>query len=87
MKIGAIMQACRERAELSQEEMALRLERSQGYISKVERGKTVPDFVTVLKWSEETKSSEIMALYFFGIKAIRIADQIINQNAEVRNYA
>ncbi|WP_375104615.1 helix-turn-helix domain-containing protein [Paenibacillus sp. RS8] len=79
MKIGAIMQACRERANLSQEEMSFRIERSQGYVSKVESGKSIPDFPTVVNWAVETESREVVVAYLFGIDGIAIMQNLMSQ--------
>lgn len=79
------MQACRERASLSQEEMSYRLNRSQGYISKVESGKSIPDFPTVVNWATETESREVVVAYLFGIEGIRIMEHILRESPlEVR---
>ena len=77
MKFGAIMQACRERAGFSQEEMAVRLHRSQSCISKYEKDRKVPDMQTFLSWVETTGSKEVAVAFLCGMDGLGIMQNIL----------
>nr|WP_083858790.1 helix-turn-helix transcriptional regulator [Paenibacillus sp. OSY-SE] len=77
LKFGAIMQACRERAGLSQEEMAERLHRTQSCISKYENDHKVPDMPTMLRWVEVTGAKEVFVAFFCGMDGLSIMQNIM----------
>ncbi|BFH10669.1 helix-turn-helix domain-containing protein [Paenibacillus melissococcoides] len=78
MKFGAIMQACRERAGLSQEEMAARLNRTQSCISKLENDKKIPDMPTMLRWVEVTGAKEVLVAFFCGMDGMSIMQNVMS---------
>lgn len=84
IEIGTLMQACRERAELSQEQLADRLHRTQSFVSKVEKGRQTPDFPTVVSWAEETKSQEMIVAYLYRVEGMKFIQKMLNTNTEVR---
>lgn len=49
MKIGASIKKCRQRAGMSQEELARKAKLTQSYISNVEKGKPMPRAATLKK--------------------------------------
>lgn len=76
MKFGAIMQACRERAGLTQEEMAARLDRTQACISKFENDRKIPDMETMRNWAEVTGTPEVMVAYLYGMDGLEILQSL-----------
>lgn len=77
MKFGAIMQACRERAGLTQEEMATRLDRTQACISKYENDHKVPDMGTMLQWAEVTGAREVVVAFLYGMDGLSILQVVM----------
>ena len=77
MKIGAILQACRERAKLTQEEMAARLNRTQSCISKIERDHKLPDLPTLIEWLNITNAKEVFVAYLYGLDGLTILQNIL----------
>lgn len=77
MKIGAILQACRERAGFSQEEMAHRMNRTQPCISKFENDNKVPDASTFLDWFKHTNTQEVAVAFFMGVDGLTILQTLL----------
>ncbi len=71
------MQACRERAGLTQEQMAEKLHRTQACISKYENDHKVPDMPTMLKWVEATGAKEVVVAFLCGMDGLSIMQQIM----------
>ncbi len=71
------MQACRERAGLSQEQMAERLHRTQSCISKIEKDKKVPDMSTFLLWVEATGAKDVAVAFLCGMDGISIMQNVM----------
>lgn len=86
MKIGAIMQACRERAGLSQEELAEKLHRSRSCISKLENDKKTFDFQTVLAWVQTTGSQEVFVAFFCGMDGLSIMQNLLSVAGILMRY-
>lgn len=78
MRYGAILRACRERMGLSQEEMAFRLNRSQGTISKLEKDKVVLDMDTAREWADVTGAKEVLVAFICGVDGVSIMQNIMN---------
>lgn len=78
MKLGAILQACRERAGLTQEEMADRLNRSQSCVSKFEKDRKMPDLPTLIHWLNITNTKEVLVAYLCGMDGLAIMQHILN---------
>lgn len=76
LKFGAVFQAIRERAGLSQEELAALLHRTQPCISKYERDKKVPDFNTVLQWADLTNAREVVVAFIYGMDGVSILQNL-----------
>ncbi|WP_144940173.1 helix-turn-helix domain-containing protein [Paenibacillus sp. 32O-W] len=77
MKFGAIMRACRERAGLSQEEMAAHLHRTQSCISKLEQDHKVPDMPTMMAWMEVTGAREVLIAFLYGMDGLSIMQSLL----------
>ena len=77
MKLGAIMKACRERAELSQEELAHRMNRTQACISKFENDHKIPDALTFAEWFRQTNAQEVAIAFMYGVDGITILQQLL----------
>lgn len=77
MKLGALLKACRERAELSQEELAHRMNRTQACISKFEHDHKVPDAITLKNWGQYTNCPEVIVAFLYGMDGITILQQLL----------
>lgn len=77
MKIGAVLQAVRVRAGLTQEDLADKLHLSQSDISKIEKDRKFPQLDTLLKWIETTNAKEVLVAYLCGIDGITIMQNIL----------
>jgi transcriptional regulator with XRE-family HTH domain len=77
LKLGSIMQACRERAGLSQEEMAEKLNRSRSCISKFENDHKIPDVPTMMRWVDVTSAKEVMIAFMYGADGITMMQTIM----------
>jgi len=77
LKFGAILQACRERAGLTQEQLALKLHRSRSSISRLEGDKKTLDAETLLKWTELTNAREVAVSFFFGMDGMTILQNLM----------
>lgn len=77
MKMGTIMQACREKAGFSQEKMAEILNRSRSCISKFENGHKVPDLQTMVQWAEVTGTREVIISFIYGMDGLTILQNLI----------
>ncbi|WP_236338539.1 helix-turn-helix domain-containing protein [Paenibacillus plantiphilus] len=77
MKFGAILQACRERAGLSQEQLAEKLNRSRSCISKIEGDKKTLDAETLIKWTDLTNAREVAVSFFCGMDGLSIMQHVM----------
>ncbi|WP_164821349.1 helix-turn-helix domain-containing protein [Paenibacillus koleovorans] len=77
MKFGAIMQACRERAGLSQEQLADKLHRTQACISKYENDHKIPDVPTLVKWAEATGAREVVVAFIYGMDGLTMIQSLL----------
>jgi transcriptional regulator with XRE-family HTH domain len=76
MKFGAILQACRERAGLTQEQMAEKLYRSPSCISKFENDKKTLDAQTLIEWGKITQANEVVVAFLYGMDGLGIIQNI-----------
>lgn len=67
MNFGAILQACRIQAGLSQEELAARLFINQSDVSKIETGRREPTMSIFQAWVRETQSTDEFIQFQFGL--------------------
>lgn len=77
MKFGAIMQACRERAGLTQEQMAEKMHRTQACISKYENDHKIPDMPTMMKWVDATGAREVLVAFIYGMDGLSIMQNMM----------
>ena len=77
-KVGALLRACRERAGLSQEELADRLNRTQSCISKFETDAKVPDIFTFTQWIQATNAQEVAIAFLYGMDGISILQNLLS---------
>ena len=81
-ELGTIMRACREKALLSQFDMAIKLNRSQSCISKFENNTKIPDVATFIEWMEITECKEVAIAYLYGIDGVVILNEIVNKQVK-----
>lgn len=67
MSFGAILKSCRERAGLTQEQLAELLHRSRSCISKIESDKKTLDAATLIRWGDVTSAKEVVCAIVYGI--------------------
>ncbi|MUG68665.1 helix-turn-helix domain-containing protein [Paenibacillus campinasensis] len=77
MKVGALMQAVRERAGYSQEKLAEIMNRTQSCISKIETDRKMPDLVTFMTWIEATGAKEVAVAFLCGMDGLRIMQDLM----------
>lgn len=77
MKFGAIMQACREKAGLTQEQMADRLNRTQSCISKYEKDRKIPDMTTMMQWMDATGTREVLIAFLYGMDGLSMLHNVV----------
>ncbi|QJD87880.1 helix-turn-helix domain-containing protein [Cohnella herbarum] len=83
MKLGAILTAMRERAGFSQEELAAKLNRSRSSVTKLENNKQTLDVTTLVQWSKETSSQEVVVAFLCGMDGITIMQQLFQNVMQV----
>jgi transcriptional regulator with XRE-family HTH domain len=72
------MQACREKAGLSQDQMAVEMNRSRSCISKYENGHKHPDLPTIMNWVEVTGTKEVLIAFMYGMDGISMIQSILD---------
>lgn len=77
VKLGALLKACRQRANISQQEMAENMNRSQSCISKFENDEKVPDAYTLMQWGQLTNCPEVVVAFLYGMDGITIIQQLL----------
>lgn len=77
MKLGAIIQACRERAGFSQEKLAELMNRTRSCISKFENNYKKPDVDEFLEILKHTNAKEVAVAYLCGMDGVAIMTQIL----------
>lgn len=76
-KLGGVLKVCRERAGLSQEELAHKLNRTQACISKYENDRKIPDVYTLGHWLQITNSPEVLVAFLYGIDGVTMINQLL----------
>jgi transcriptional regulator with XRE-family HTH domain len=77
MKYGAILRACRDRIGMSQEDMALKLNRSRSAISKLETDQQELDVRTLAQWADITNAKEVLVAFICGMDGMTIMQSIM----------
>lgn len=78
MDYGAILKACRNRARLSQEELAHRLHINQSDVSKYENGTKEPSISMVQAWTNNTQAAEVLVAFLCGMDGLTIMQSILD---------
>lgn len=68
----------RERANITQTEMAQKLNMTQSHVSKYETGRKVIDLETFTRWVRETNSEVQAAIVLFGTDIFANASQVLS---------
>lgn len=77
VRLGALLKACRQKANVSQLEMATNMNRSQSCISKFENDEKVPDAYTLMQWGQLTNCPEVIIAFLYGMDGITIIQQLL----------
>ena len=77
MDYGPLLKTMRLRAEMSQEELAEKLHRTNSCISKFESGKKIPDISTFLAWVHATGAMEVAVAVLCGMDGISIMQNVL----------
>lgn len=76
IEYGAVIQACRKRAGLSQEKLAELMNRSKSCISKYEQNHKVMDMHTLFRFVDITKSQDALMAMASGMDVTAILQQV-----------
>ena len=76
--LGFFLPACRERAGLSQGELADLMNRSQACICRYENNRRQPDLDTLKEWANVTNTREVIVAYLYGADGISMIDRILS---------
>lgn len=85
LKVGAVLKACRQRANLSQEDLAAALYVNQSDISKYETDVKEPTISVLNHWIQQTQTQEVMVAFLMGFDGINIMQQIIEVLPDLAN--
>lgn len=77
MRFGGILKAARQRAGLSQEELAYRLNINQSDVSKFENDRKVPDVLTFIQWIQQTSAQELMVAFLYGMDGMSMIQNLL----------
>ncbi|KON86585.1 XRE family transcriptional regulator [Sporosarcina globispora] len=77
MTFGAVLKACRERAGLTQEEIAEKLHRSRSCISKIESDRKTLDVSTLIRWADATSAKDVACAIVTGVDPVMIMQQLM----------
>jgi transcriptional regulator with XRE-family HTH domain len=77
LEFGGILKAARQKAGLSQEELAFRLNMNQSDVSKFENDRKVPDIHTFMKWVQQTSTQEVFVAFLYGIDGLSILQNLM----------
>ncbi|MFJ7933673.1 multiprotein-bridging factor 1 family protein [Sporosarcina sp. NPDC096371] len=86
MSYGSILKACRERAGLSQAELAEQLFINQSDVSKFERGSKEPSMSTFQKWATLTQSPDVLVAFIAGMDGLTILSNVLNSMSGVIGF-
>jgi transcriptional regulator with XRE-family HTH domain len=77
VEFGAVLKACRERAGLSQESLAEKLNRSRSCISKIENNAKTLDVATLIRWTDLTAAKDVACAIVTGVDPVMIIQQFM----------
>lgn len=75
-RVTKFLKEAREGAELTQIEMAEKLNMTQSHVSKYERGRRDIDLATFMRWVQVTNSEMQAATILFGTEIFNMATQV-----------
>jgi transcriptional regulator with XRE-family HTH domain len=75
--LGELLQKCRKMAGLTQDQLAMRLHRTQSCVSKYEKGEKIPDVFTFINWLNATNAHQAAIVFLYGIDAMSIIQHIL----------
>lgn len=87
MKLGAILTAMRDRAGMSQEELALKLNRSRSSVTKLENDKQTLNVPTLVQWAKATETQEVIVAFLCGMDGLSIMQDLFQNVLSVTNVA
>ncbi len=76
VEFGGVFRALRQRAGLSQEEMAEKLFVNQSDVSKFENDHKTPDLPTFLRIAQVTNAPEVVVAFLYGMDGITILQSL-----------
>lgn len=77
MKLGGVLKACRQKAGLSQEELADKLYINQSDVSKYENDVKEAPASILQAWMVNTQSAEVMVAFLYGIDGLKIIESVL----------
>ena len=77
MNVGALLRACRERAGLTQTQLANRLHIEQACVSRVENDRKTLDMLTFQKWVNVTQAQEVVVAFLYGMDGINMIQKLL----------
>lgn len=75
--LGLLLQKCRQKAGLTQDQLAMKLNRTQSCISKFEKGHKLPDIFTIMDWARITSAQEAIAMFVMGTDVTTIIQTVL----------
>jgi transcriptional regulator with XRE-family HTH domain len=76
LTFGSVLKTCRERAGLTQEQLAELLHRSRSCISKLETDKKTLDAATLIKWGDVTAAKDVVIALIYGLDPAAIVQTL-----------
>lgn len=77
MTAGTLLKICREKAGISQEKLAILINRNQSDVSKLERGKQTIDIATFRDWTKITNHVEAGIAFLYGVDPASILQTVL----------
>lgn len=63
---GTVFRLCRERAEMSQDEVAERIMKDRSIVSRIDTGDIIPDIETAAAYASVTGGEDVIQAYYFN---------------------
>lgn len=83
MRVGAILRACRTRANFTQAELADELFISQSDVSKYENDTMEPHLSTLQAWTSSTQTTEVLVAFLMGLDGLGIMQTILEMGTNL----
>lgn len=75
--LGLLLRKCREKAGLTQMQLAMKMHWSQSCVSNAEKGKRIPDIFKLMEWARITQAQEALAMFVAGIDVPTIIQMVL----------